>query len=94
MIIQDMLNKYEYRTASGHGKWSTTAVSAKLQNEKYKGDCLLQKEFSDSFLTKRIKKNRGELEQYYVTDGHEAIIPRELFDYCQEIYSERHQLFL
>ena len=89
--IKDMLNKYEYRTASGHGKWSTTAVSAKLQNEKYKGDCLLQKEFSDSFLTKRKKKNRGELEQYYVTDGHEAIIPRELFDYCQEIYSERHQ---
>lgn len=89
--IKDMLNKYENRTASGHGKWSTTAVSAKLQNEKYKGDCLLQKEFSDSFLTKRKKKNRGELEQYYVTDGHEAIIPRELFDYCQEIYSERHQ---
>lgn len=89
--IKDMLNKYEYRTASGHGKWCDAVVNAILQNEKYKGDCLLQKEFSDNFLTKRKKKNQGELKQYYVTDGHEAIIPRELFDYCQEIYSERQQ---
>ena len=89
--IKEMLNKYEYRTASGRGKWCCAVVTAILQNEKYKGDCLLQKEFSDSFLTKHKKKNCGELEQYYVTDGHEAIIPRELFDYCQEVYSERHQ---
>lgn len=87
----DMLNKYEYRTASGRGKWSMTVVRAILQNEKYKGDCLLQKTYIDSFLTKQAKKNQGELEQYYVTDGHKAIIPRDLFDYCQEVYSERHQ---
>ena len=31
------------------------------------------------FLTKKKKKNNGELTQYYITDNHPAIIPREDF---------------
>ena len=37
-----------------------------LQNEKYKGDALLQKGFTVDFLTKKFKKNEGEVPQYYV----------------------------
>ena len=48
-------------------------------NEKYMGDVLLQKTYTVDFLTKKKKKNTGELTQYYVTDNHPAIINREVF---------------
>ena len=43
-----------------------------LTNEKYKGDALLQKVFTTDFLTKKKKKNEGEVPQYYVTGNHEC----------------------
>ena len=53
-------------------------------NERYKGDCLLQKTYSDDFINKRIKRNTGELPQYYVKNSHPAIIERNVFDKVQE----------
>ena len=63
---------------SGKPKWSATTVESILTNEKYKGDALLQKAFTVDFLTKKQKKNEGEVPQYYVENSHPAIIdPRE-----------------
>lgn len=64
-------------------KWHPSTVKSILQNEKYKGDALLQKTFTVDFLTHKIKRNRGELSQYYVEDDHEAIISKEEFDLVQ-----------
>ncbi len=55
-----------------------------LQNENYKGDALLQKDFTVNFLTRKMKKNEGELPQYYVKEDHEPIISPWLFDYVQK----------
>ena len=54
-----------------------------LQNEKYKGDALLQKSFTIDYLTKQKKKNEGELPQYYVENNHKAIIDKATFDLVQ-----------
>ncbi|MCM1167912.1 MAG: recombinase family protein [Ruminococcus sp.] len=70
-------------------KWSAATVRRILSNEKYKGDALLQKEFTIDFLKKKTKKNCGELPQYYVEGDHEAIIAPWLFDYVQEQISKR-----
>lgn len=43
------------------------------------------------FLTKKRKKNEGELKQHYVEDGHDAIIERQAFDYVQERKASREQ---
>lgn len=67
----------------GKMKWSQFTINRMLSNEKYKGDALLQKEFTVDFLTKKHKKNEGELPQYYVHGDHEAIIEPKLFDYIQ-----------
>lgn len=70
----------------GHKKrWHISTINGILQNEKYKGDALSQKQFTESFLTKKRVKNRGELPRYYVTGGHEPIIAPVLFDYVQEL---------
>ena len=60
-----------------------------LGNVKYKGEALLQQNYTADFITKTVKKNIGELNQYYITAGHEAIIDRQLFDYVQEELKRR-----
>ena len=53
------------------------------------GDALIQKSYVADFLTKRQKKNKGEVPSYYVSGGHEAIIEPDLFDSIQEMRRER-----
>jgi DNA invertase Pin-like site-specific DNA recombinase len=55
-------------------KWNAATVRRMLENEKYKGDALLQKSYTTDFLTKKKKINDGEIPQYYVKNNHEAII--------------------
>jgi site-specific DNA recombinase len=58
------------KTPGGKDKWSAQSVKSILTNEKYKGDALLQKSFTVDFLTKKKKKNEGEIPQYYVKNNH------------------------
>ncbi len=75
-------------TPGGVEKWQTTTIDSILQNERYKGDALLQKKFTVDFLTKKTKKNEGEVKQFYVRNSHPAIISAEVFDLAQ---LERHR---
>ena len=81
--IANELMRRGIKTPSGKDKWRYTGVRRILENEKYKGDALLQKEFTVDFLQKKMKKNEGEVPQYYVEGNHEAIISPELFDLVQ-----------
>ena len=47
------------------GTWSVASVRNILLNEKYAGDLLLQKTFSEDFRTKKKRKNTGELRKIY-----------------------------
>lgn len=71
------------KTPGGKDVWNQQTVRRMLSNEKYKGDVLLQKEFTVDFLQKRMKKNEGEVPQYYVEGNHEAIISPAVFDMVQ-----------
>ena len=62
---------------AGKGKWHETTVRSMLQNEKYYGSALLQKHYTTDFLTHKVKKNEGELSQYYIENSHPAIITKE-----------------
>jgi hypothetical protein len=70
-------------TPAGKVKWNVSTVMSILQNEKYKGDAILQKGFTVDFLTKKTKKNEGEIPQYYVKNSHPAIVEPEVFDLVQ-----------
>lgn len=61
-----------------NGTWTASTIRGILRNEKYTGDCLFQKTYSD-FRFKR-HANRGERDQFYMEGHHEAIISREDFD--------------
>ena len=79
-------------TPAGKTKWNQSTVMSILQNEKYKGDALLQKNFTIDFLTKKKKKNEGEVPQYYVEGSHPAIISEIDFDMVQAEIARRQAL--
>ncbi len=94
--IADTLTKRSIPTPRGKKQWSVTTVKSILTNEKYKGDALLQKTYTTDFLTKKVKKNDGEIPQYYIQNSHPAIIDPETFNLVQEEmrrrYPNRHKL--
>ena len=81
--LKTELEEMHILSPGGKTTWSKATIQNILRNEKYAGDVLLQKTFTADFLTKKVKKNRGEVTQYYVTDNHPAIIPREIFQQVQ-----------
>ena len=85
--IANHLNSLKILSPGG-GEWGRTSVICILKNEKYMGDMLLQKSFTQDHLTKKKKRNDGELPQYYVHDSHPAIISREVFEKVQIILEE------
>lgn len=76
-------------TPGGKSRWSSGTIQSILCNEKYKGDALLQKFYTVDYLTKKQRRNAGEVQQYYVEGNHEAIIPPPVFDMVQRELAKR-----
>lgn len=71
------------------GMWTSTGVGTILKNEKYAGNLMLQKFYSENHLTKRKMKNDGRLPMVYVEEAHDAIIEPEIFQAVQERLSQQ-----
>ncbi|HCT9181005.1 TPA: recombinase family protein [Corynebacterium aurimucosum] len=78
------LTRDEVPTPQGKQVWSVSTINSILRNEKYKGDVLIQKTFTIDFLTKKTKKNEGEVPQYYVSGHHEPIIDPAVWERVQQ----------
>lgn len=71
------------KSPMGKDRWNTYNIMYILQNEKMCGDALLQKKYTESFLTKKQIKNNGEIPQYLVEDDHEGIIDKRTWELVQ-----------
>lgn len=87
--IASQLTNEGIPTPSGKVRWSVSTIMSILQNEKYKGDALLQKTYTVDFLSKTIKKNNGEIPQYYIQNSHPAIIDPDTFELVQNEIKRR-----
>lgn len=85
------LNEDGVPGVTGEAKWTAATIGGMLRQEKYKGDCLLQKTYTVDFLNKRSAKNKGEVTQYYVEDSHPAIIPKDEWETVQLEFARRNQ---
>ena len=65
------------------GSWTSTTINGMIRNEKYTGDVIFQKSYSDERFTRH--RNNGERDQYFVADHHEAIISHEDYDAANAI---------
>ena len=64
-------------------RWTAHTVRTLIVNEKYTGDVIFQKTYTDSQFNRHV--NYGERDQYALTDHHEAIVSREVFAAAGEV---------
>lgn len=81
--IKEWLETNGIKTKTGKAVWEKHAIRNILENERYTGDMLLQKTFTENCLTKKVKKNRGEMAKYLVVNNHPAIIDKDTFKRVQ-----------
>ena len=87
-IIKD-LQERKIPSPTGKEKWSPGTVERILSSEKYKGDFLARKTFTVDPISKKKKKNTGQVSQYLITNHHPAIIEPEMFDMVQSEMTRR-----
>ncbi|MCM1486738.1 MAG: recombinase family protein [Firmicutes bacterium] len=87
--IADSLNNRGLTTKGGNSPYRKIVIQRILTNEKYVGDALLQKTYITDCITKKSRKNNGELPMYLVKNHHEPIISRTDFNRVQEEMARR-----
>lgn len=80
--IAKHLNEEGVPTVTG-AKWHEASVRDILKNEKYKGDVMLQKTFTENHLSKKKKRNKGEADSFYIKENHSPIVTREMWEAVQ-----------
>ena len=81
--IKKYLESNKILTAQGKQDWSLQIIHNILSNERYCGDMLLQKTFTENPISKKVKKNRGEMAKYLITNNHPAIVDKDTFKLVQ-----------
>lgn len=84
--IAGELNAKGVLTKKG-GSWTPGTINGIIGNEKYAGDVLYQKTYTDSSFNRHT--NHGELDQYLVQDHHAAIISHEDFNRANAVLRQR-----
>ena len=84
--IAKELNQEQIPTKKG-GHWTSSSIRGIIKNEKYTGDCIFQKTYTDSNFNRH--KNDGHLDQYYVANHHEGIISHADFEAAADLIEQR-----
>lgn len=87
--IANILNDEGVRRQYGREKWHHTTVNYVLNNERYKGDALLQKQITTQTLPFKKQRNHGEQPMYYVENSNPAIVSRETYEAVQALIKNR-----
>ena len=87
--IAECLNRKGLTTKGGDSPYRKVVIQRILTNEKYTGDALLQKTYITDCISKKSRKNNGELPMYLVKNHHEPIISRTDFNRVQEEMARR-----
>ena len=82
MIKQDLEARGVPNPAGGEN-WGVEQIRNILSNEKYCGDVLLQKTFTQDCISKKVVKNTGQLPMYLIQNNHPAIVSRGVYQAVQ-----------
>ena len=91
-VIAQTLQAEKIEIPGKNLSFSKNMIMNILRNEKYCGDCILQKTVTVDCISKTPKANQGEAPMYIVENNHPAIISREVFNRAQEELIRRQAL--
>lgn len=90
-IIAREMREEGFLTCRGNQRWNNSHIVKILKNEKYVGDLIQKKTYTPDYLTHQKKSNNGAEEKICLTDHHEAIIDRELWNTVQSELSRKNR---
>ena len=93
-VIAQTLQAEKIEIPGKNLSFSKNMIMNILRNEKYCGDCILQKTVTVDCISKTRQANQGAAPMYIVENNHPAIISREVFNRAQEELSRRNSLRL
>jgi len=82
--IARFLTNQGYRTYRGSTKWNPSTIIRILNNEKYMGDLVQKKTYTPDYLSHEKKYNKGDVPLVILSDHHEPIISREVWNLAQQ----------
>ena len=88
-MIKTELERQGVPTAKGGMVWSESVIRGILKNEKYCGDVLMQKTYTQDCISKKQLRNIGQLPMYLVQDNHEGLISRDTFNAVKAEFARR-----
>ena len=83
------LSEMGIETSTRKNNWTNTVILRILRNEKYCGDLIQKKTFTPDYLSHEKKYNRGEEEFVVLSNHHEPIVSREIFERTQRELERR-----
>lgn len=90
-VIARELREAGYKSYTGNAKWTNTSILRILKNEKYVGDLVQKKTYTPDFLDHKKKYNRGNEEMVCLSNHHEPIIDRDVWNLTQEELEKRNR---
>lgn len=87
-IVKELILR-KINSPTGKSSWPKGTVDALLSNEKYIGNVIIGKSFSNDFPYNTRKLNKGSTNKYIAIENHPAIISKEIFDMVQEEKKKR-----
>ena len=87
--IKDKLEELRIPSPSGKAEWHYSTIQSILNNEKYKGDGIINKTYIEDCISKKVRLNNGERVKFYVENNHEGIISSEKYALVQEELARR-----
>lgn len=90
--ICNYLEERGYESPTRKEMWYQSTIQSILQNEKYKGDALVQKTYVPDFKSHKSVRNQGEIQQYYQEKHHDPIINPDEWDMVQIEIDRRKEL--
>jgi len=77
------------KTKLGNTQWNEGSVSYILRNERYCGNVLTWKQFTEDIFEHKKRKNRQDRDQYLYTEVHDAIVTPEQFEAVQVLFNNK-----
>lgn len=88
--IANILNAEGVPRRYAQKKWYHNTINYVINNERYKGDAIINKTYVVDCLSKKVKRNDGQARpKYYVENNHPAIIDPATFGRVQEELARR-----
>lgn len=87
--IANIFNEEKIPRRYGQEYWNAFSIDYMLNNERYIGDALLQKNYTTDTLPFEKRRNKGERDKYYVENANPAIVSKEIYHAAKELQRSR-----